>query len=54
MKRHKRDIAQWTRTSAAAVSSLLQGLEHRSLVERRMERGDVSGKRVHATPTGVA
>ncbi|QIS24073.1 MarR family transcriptional regulator [Nocardia terpenica] len=45
----QRDIAQITRTSAASVSSLLQGLERRGLVERRTEGGDERSKRVYAT-----
>ena len=49
----QRDIAQITRTSAASVSSLLQGLERRGLIERRTEDGDERSKRVYATPTGV-
>ncbi|GAB3800959.1 hypothetical protein GCM10028798_16210 [Humibacter antri] len=49
----QRDIATMTRTSAASVSSLLQGLERRKLVERRTEGGDVRSKRVYATPAGV-
>lgn len=49
----QRDIAQITRTSPASVTSLLQGLERRGLVERRTERGDERSKRVHATPAGV-
>ena len=49
----QRDIAQMTRTSAASVSSLLQGLERRGLVERRTERGDERSKRVYAAPAGV-
>ncbi|GAA0503827.1 hypothetical protein Ade02nite_35380 [Paractinoplanes deccanensis] len=49
----QRDLAQITRTSAASVSSLLQGLERRGLVERRTERGDERSKRVHATPAGA-
>jgi MarR family transcriptional regulator, repressor for mepA len=49
----QRDIAQMSRTSAASVSSLLQGLERRGLVERRTERGDERSKRVHATPAGL-
>ncbi|VTR78977.1 MarR family winged helix-turn-helix transcriptional regulator [Cellulomonas hominis] len=48
----QRDIAQVSRTSAASVSSLLQGLERRGLVERRTEPGDVRSKRVYATPEG--
>lgn len=49
----QRDIAQITLTSAASVSSLLQGLERRELVERRTENGDERSKRVYATPTGA-
>jgi DNA-binding MarR family transcriptional regulator len=49
----QRDIAQMTRTSAASVSSLLQGLERRGLVERRTEAGNERSKRVFATPAGV-
>lgn len=48
----QRDIAQTTRTSAASVSSLLQGLERRGLVERRTEHGDERSKRVYMTPSG--
>jgi MarR family transcriptional repressor of mepA len=48
----QRDIAATTRTSAASVSSLLQGLERRGLVERRAETGDERRKRVFATPAG--
>lgn len=50
----QRDIAQMTRTSAASVSSLLQGLERRGLVERRTEDGDERSKRVYTTPEGIA
>jgi MarR family transcriptional repressor of mepA len=49
----QRDIARLTRTSAASVSSLLQGLERRGLVERRTEPGDERSKRVYATPAGL-
>ena len=48
----QRDIAQITRTSAASVSSLLQGLERRGLVERRTDPENERTKRVYATPTG--
>ncbi len=48
----QRDIARISRTSAASVSSLLQGLERRGLVERRTESGDERSKRVYATPAG--
>lgn len=49
----QRDIAKVTRTTAASVSSLLQGLETRGLVERRTEAGNERSKRVYATPAGV-
>jgi len=49
----QRDIAKMTRTSAASVSSLLQGLERRGLVERRTENGDERSKRVYATAAGI-
>jgi MarR family transcriptional repressor of mepA len=48
----QRDIAKVSRTSAASVSSLLQGLEGRGLIERRMEDGDERSKRVYATTAG--
>ena len=48
----QRDIARVSRTSASSVSSLLQGLERRGLVERRTEGGDERSKRVYATPAG--
>lgn len=49
----QRDIARISRTSAASVSSLLQGLERRGLVERRTEPGDERSKRVYPTPAGI-
>lgn len=49
----QRDIAQMTRTTAASVSSLLQGLEARGLIERRTEGGDERSKRVYITPAGA-
>jgi len=49
----QRDIAEVSRTTAASVSSLLQGLEVRGLVERRTEAGNERSKRVYATPSGV-
>ena len=49
----QRDIARISRTSAASVSSLLQGLERRGLVERRTEEGDERRKRVYATAAGA-
>ena len=48
----QRDIAEVSRTSAASVSSLLQGLEARGLVERRTESGNERSKRVFATVPG--
>jgi MarR family transcriptional regulator, repressor for mepA len=50
----QRDIAQLTGTTAASVTSLLQGLERRGLVERRSQDGDARSKRVYATPAGAA
>jgi len=49
----QRDIAEVSRTSAASVSSLLQGLERRGLVERRTQSGDERRKRVYATASGA-
>jgi MarR family transcriptional repressor of mepA len=49
----QRDIAEVSRTSAASVSSLLQGLERRALIERRTEGTNERIKRVYATPAGV-
>lgn len=49
----QRDIAEVTRTSAASVSSLLQGLERRGLVERRTDAANGRTKTVHATPAGI-
>jgi MarR family transcriptional repressor of mepA len=49
----QRDIASISRTSAASVSSLLQGLEARGLIERRTEDGDERSKRVYATTAGA-
>lgn len=49
----QRDIAEMSRTSAASVSSLLQGLERRGLIERRTEGGDERSKRVYATDAGA-
>ncbi|GIJ46627.1 hypothetical protein Val02_35130 [Virgisporangium aliadipatigenens] len=50
----QRDIAEITRTSAANVSGLVQGLERRGLVERRTEPGNERSKRVYATDSGAA
>jgi MarR family transcriptional repressor of mepA len=49
----QRDLAEVSRTSAASVSSLLQGLERRGLVERRSDEGNERVKRVYATPAGI-
>ena len=49
----QRDIAEVSRTTAASVSSLLQGLEARSLVERRADADNERIKRVYATPAGA-
>jgi DNA-binding MarR family transcriptional regulator len=49
----QRDIAEVSRTSAASVSSLVQGLERRGLIERRTEIGNERSKRVYATPAGA-
>jgi MarR family transcriptional repressor of mepA len=50
----QRDVAEITRTTPASVSSLLQGLEKRGLIERRTEGGNERSKRVYATPAGAA
>ncbi|MFC8596753.1 MarR family winged helix-turn-helix transcriptional regulator [Isoptericola sp. NPDC057191] len=50
----QRDVAEVSRTSAASVTSLLQGLERRGLVERRPEPGNARVKRVHTTAEGAA
>jgi DNA-binding MarR family transcriptional regulator len=50
----QRDIAALTRTSPASVSSLLQGLERRGLVDRRTQDGDERRKRVYATDAAAA
>lgn len=49
----QRDIAAMTRTTPASVTSLLQGLERRGLVERRTEPGNERSKRVFATAAGA-
>ncbi|SFW92016.1 TetR/AcrR family transcriptional regulator C-terminal ligand-binding domain-containing protein [Amycolatopsis australiensis] len=57
LRRHpgaiQRDLAKMTHTTPANVSTLLKGLEHRGLVERRTEAGDERSKRVYATPAGI-
>jgi MarR family transcriptional regulator, repressor for mepA len=49
----QRDIAEVSRTTPASVSSLLQGLERRGLIERRTENGNERSKRVYATEAGA-
>jgi len=49
----QRDIAEVSRTTPASVSSLLQGLERRGLIERRVEKGNERSKRVYATDAGI-
>jgi len=49
----QRDLARATRTSAASVSGLLQGLERRGLVERRTVPGDERSKRLYLTAAGT-
>jgi len=49
----QKDIARMTRTTPASVSSILQGLERRGLIERRTEGGDERSKRVYATEAGL-
>jgi MarR family transcriptional repressor of mepA len=49
----QRDIAQASRTTAASVSSLLQGLEDRGLVERRADGANGRTKLVYATAQGA-
>jgi MarR family transcriptional repressor of mepA len=48
----QRDIAAVSRTTAASVSSLLQGLEDRGLVERRSDGTNGRTKLVYATTEG--
>ena len=50
----QRDIAKATRRGEANASSMLQKLEKRSLVDRRVIPGDDRSKRVYATPEGAA
>lgn len=49
----QRDVAEITRTTPASVSSLLQGLERRGLVERRPDADNARTKRVFATDAGI-
>jgi MarR family transcriptional regulator, repressor for mepA len=48
----QREIADVTRTSAASVTSLLQGLERKHLVRRGPDPDNARVKRVWATPEG--
>jgi MarR family transcriptional regulator, repressor for mepA len=50
----QRDIAEMTRTTPASVSSLLQGLERRGLIERRADANNARTKLVYATDEGAA
>jgi MarR family transcriptional regulator, repressor for mepA len=49
----QRDLAEITRTTPASVTSLLQGLERRGLVERRADPDNGRTKRVYATDAGA-
>jgi len=49
----QRDIAQVSRTTPASVSSLLQGLEDRGLVERRADDANGRTKLVYSTSAGA-
>lgn len=49
----QRDLAQASRTTAASISSLLQGLEDRGLVERRADGANGRTKLVYATSAGA-
>lgn len=49
----QRDIARASRTTAGSVTSLLQGLERRELVERHPEPDNARVKRVFATAAGA-
>jgi DNA-binding MarR family transcriptional regulator len=48
----QRDIAEVSRTTPASVSSLLQGLEDRGLIERRADDRNGRTKRVYPTTAG--
>ncbi|WP_129660850.1 MarR family winged helix-turn-helix transcriptional regulator [Rothia uropygialis] len=50
----QRDVARAMHRGEANVSSMLQKLERRGLVERRMKAGNDRVKRVYATPEGAA
>lgn len=49
----QREIADISRTTAASVTSLLQGLERRGLLERRADSANGRIKRAYATPSGA-
>lgn len=49
----QRDIADASGTSAGSMTSLLQGLERRLLVERRTQEGNARVKRVYVTSAGA-
>ncbi len=48
----QRELAEVTRTSAASVSSLIDGLEKNGYVERRSSPGDSRRKELHVLPKG--
>ena len=48
----QRELAEVTRTSAASVSSLIDGLEKNGYVERRPSEHDVRRKELHVLPKG--
>ncbi|MBF4588289.1 MarR family winged helix-turn-helix transcriptional regulator [Curtobacterium sp. VKM Ac-2887] len=50
----QRDVARAMHRGEANASSMLQKLERRGLVERRIEPGNGRSKRVFATPEGAA
>ena len=50
----QRDVARELQRGEANVSSMLQKLERRLLVERRLEKGNDRIKRVYATAAGLA
>ena len=48
----QRELAEVTRTSAASVSSLIDGLEKNGYVERRPSAEDSRRKEIHVLPKG--
>jgi len=48
----QRELAEVTRTSAASVSSLIDGLEKNGYVERRASAEDSRRKEIHVLPRG--